>query len=129
MALSRVKKLQAMVHICSQDPGLVGAKELSLLRAHVENILSTHLDVSGRKEAEEEEALDIANSDERDFENDEGSEILEADQDNTQEKEDENVRLTSEVLDQAEKRWKKHLILLINVTSQKPLSCLQMPSS
>ncbi|XP_053122562.1 putative protein FAM10A4 [Hemicordylus capensis] len=102
MDLRRVKNLQALAKVYSQDPGLVEANQLTLLRTHVENILHTHTNISGRKALDEEE--EITNSDEHDLEMDEDSESLEADQDTPQEMGDENMRLTSEMMDQADEK-------------------------
>ncbi|XP_061448118.1 putative protein FAM10A4 [Rhineura floridana] len=102
MDLRRVKNLQALANAYSQDPGLVGEKQLAVLRAHVENILHTYTDASGRKADEEE--FEVTNCDESDFEIDEDNETVEPDQDILQEMGDENVRLTSEMMDQADEK-------------------------
>ncbi|KAH0627082.1 hypothetical protein JD844_002474 [Phrynosoma platyrhinos] len=105
MDLRRVKNLQALVNAYNQDPGLVGAKQIALLRAHVENILHTYLEPAGRKALEEEEKQGVSkNDDESDVEINEDDEIIEPDQDIVQEMGDENVRLTSEMMDQADEK-------------------------
>ncbi|XP_053217400.1 putative protein FAM10A4 [Podarcis raffonei] len=104
MDLKRVKKLQALVNLYSQDPGLVGDRQFAVLRTHVENILQTHTGASGRKVLEEEEIFEATNCDESDVETDEDNEIVEPDQDILQEMGDENVRLTSEMMDQADEK-------------------------
>ncbi|XP_060104330.1 putative protein FAM10A4 [Heteronotia binoei] len=104
MDLRRVRNLQALVNAYGQDPGLVGAKQLMVLRAHVEDILNTYTDAFGRKAVKEENKLEVTNSDESDSDIDEDGEILEPDQDVLQEMGDENMRLTSEMMDQANEK-------------------------
>nr|XP_056713820.1 putative protein FAM10A4 [Euleptes europaea] len=104
MDLRRVKNLQALVNAYRQDPDLVGAKQLKVLRAHVENILNAYTDAFGRKAVEEEDKFEVINSNESDSDIDEDGEILEPDQDVLQEMGDENVRLTSEMMDQADEK-------------------------
>lgn len=105
MDLRRVKNLQALVNIYSQDLDLVGTKQLNILRAHVTNVLHAYTDSSSEKAVEDEEKADITNSAESDFEVQEDCEVLlEPDHDIAQEMGDENVRLTSEMMDQADEK-------------------------
>ncbi|XP_054847646.1 putative protein FAM10A4 [Eublepharis macularius] len=104
MDLRRVRNLQALINAYQQDPGLVGAKQLTLLRAHMENILNAYTDVFGRKAVKEEDKSEATTSNESDSDIDEDGEILEPDQDVPQEMGDENVRLTSEMMDQADEK-------------------------
>lgn len=104
MDLRRVKNLQALVNAYRQDPGLLGAKQLMALRAHVENVLNTYVDVFGRKAVKEENNSEVTSSAESDSDLDEDAEILEPDHDVLQEMGDENVRVTSEMMDQADEK-------------------------
>uniref|UniRef100_A0ACB8FTN9 Uncharacterized protein n=1 Tax=Sphaerodactylus townsendi TaxID=933632 RepID=A0ACB8FTN9_9SAUR len=99
----RVKNLQALVSAYKEDPSLVGAKQLTLLRAHMENILNAYTDAFGKK-VEEEDKCEVSSSNESDSDIDEDDEILEPDQDVLQEMGDDNLRLTSEMMDLADEK-------------------------
>ncbi|KAL8165873.1 UNVERIFIED_CONTAM: hypothetical protein K2H54_056070 [Gekko kuhli] len=104
LLVRRVKHLQALARAYQQDPGLVGAKQLTILRAHVENIWNAYTDAFGRKAVKEENQSVVTTSDESDSDIDEDGEILEPDHDVLQEMGDENVRLTSKMMDQADEK-------------------------
>ncbi|XP_015275236.1 PREDICTED: putative protein FAM10A4 [Gekko japonicus] len=100
----RVKHLQTLAHEYQQDPGLMGTKQLTILQAHVENIWNAYTDAFGRKADKEENKSEVTTSDESDSDIDEDGEILEPGHDVLQEMGDENVRLTSEMMDQADEK-------------------------
>ncbi|XP_077160138.1 putative protein FAM10A4 [Paroedura picta] len=124
MDLRRVKNLQALVHEYAQDPGLMGAKQLTVLRAHVEHILHAYADAIGRRAVQEENKPEVTSSNESESDIDEDGEILEPDLDVLQEMGDENVRLTSEMMDQADEKREEAFDALEKGDLQRALELL-----
>ncbi|TFK08961.1 TELO2-interacting protein 2 [Platysternon megacephalum] len=117
MDLRRLKKLQALVHLYTQDPDLLRAKQLSLLRDNVkiigDPISLLQCNTSVEKTAEkEEESPEAAESEESDLEiEDDG--VIEPDLDDPQEMGDEYLEITNEMIDQANEK-REHAFSALN---------------
>lgn len=104
MDLRRVRNLQALVNAYSHDPSRMGAKQLTVLRTHMGIILNVYADALGSKAVKEESNRADTDSDESNSNIDEDGEILEPDQVVLQEMGDENIKLTREMMDQADEK-------------------------